>query len=434
MIDDLFKLILKQDIGGVRGLLAQGENPNQTGSTGASGLFMAAMYGNTDIVALLLSAGALPNIINPRNESTPLIQATERGHLDVVRLLIQAGADVHYQNRIKQTPLSSAVNGNTDDHLEIVRLLVKASADVNAGVFYTMLMLASGRGSPAIVKELIAAGANINQCTNLGTALVAAVDSNRPHVVALLLDAGADPWIAVPVDSNAKEYRGKTPLEIAWTNGQPTIRRVLEERMGLREPSVRAPIDSFGPDSVRRSWERIEEFCRATLPGGATLFAPPVTEEDLVRAEQELGVTLPEDFKASYRIHNGQLDRSPGIILPHARTLLPVPRYRFMPLQSVIHSTKCLREVAADLTRPSQRTAVELGIQPAFWLPDWIPFASNGGGDYLCVDLSPAPEGTVGQVLDFNHEKAERPLLARSLAEFLDQLITALECGDRYCR
>ena len=35
------------------------------------------------------------------------------------------------------------------------------------------------------------------------------------------------------------------------------------------------------------------------------------------------------------------------------------------------------------------------GIKNDWWNPKWIPFAHNGGGDHLCLDLDPASSGTL---------------------------------------
>ena len=56
---------------------------------------MAAQFGRTDIVRLLLDAGENPNRYNPtgnHSHSTPLHQAAVAGHFDTVRLFVERGA------------------------------------------------------------------------------------------------------------------------------------------------------------------------------------------------------------------------------------------------------------------------------------------------------------------------------------------------------
>jgi hypothetical protein len=57
---------------------------------------VAAQYGHTEMVRLLLDAGEDPNRFNPvgaHSHSTPLHQAAWNGHLEVVKLLIERGAN-----------------------------------------------------------------------------------------------------------------------------------------------------------------------------------------------------------------------------------------------------------------------------------------------------------------------------------------------------
>ena len=56
-----------------------------------------------------------------------------------------------------------------------------------------------------------------------------------------------------------------------------------------------------------------------------------------------------------------------------------------------------------------------------------MPFASDGGGDSLCIDLAPADGGMIGQIILMNHDDASRPKIARSLGELLNRLAAHYE-------
>lgn len=435
MIDILIKEIQNRNPTGVREVLARGVDVNLRDSTGRSPLVLAAMGGDAESVALLLSAGASPNSTNLRKNSSALIASAKEGHLEVSRLLVHAGADVNFANDLKETPLNQAVEGKTLDHLDIIHLLVDAGADVNAGQTSTPLIRASRSGSPAIIKTLIEAGARVNQCSQAGTALIAAVEYNRPLAVAVLLSAGADLSITAPADFGVATHRGKTPLEIANMIGEPTIRLLLESRTNPGTTMLSVVSINLRPsERIPAAWQRIIKRQPTTQLGTGRLFAPPATQEEIQFTERQLGVGLPEDFTTSYRMYNGQLDDSPGIILPHAHSFLPSPRYRFMSLAQTLIDWRGLKNVGFEAESNPRRTACDPGIRQALWLPGWIPFATNGASDYYCIDLSPAPDGTSGQVITFHHENSERSLLASSFGVFLEILATALERGDRYCR
>jgi hypothetical protein len=60
-------------------------------------LALAAQYGRTEIIQLLLETGEDPNRFNPvggHSHSTPLHQAAVNGHLEVVKLLVARGARI----------------------------------------------------------------------------------------------------------------------------------------------------------------------------------------------------------------------------------------------------------------------------------------------------------------------------------------------------
>ena len=91
-------------------------------------LIVASNNGHTDIVEMLLKAGAN---VDARNKYgyTALIEASWGSHVDIIRMLLKAGADVNAQNHFGRTALIEAsINGNTTD---IVEMLLDAGADVS---------------------------------------------------------------------------------------------------------------------------------------------------------------------------------------------------------------------------------------------------------------------------------------------------------------
>jgi cell wall assembly regulator SMI1 len=37
------------------------------------------------------------------------------------------------------------------------------------------------------------------------------------------------------------------------------------------------------------------------------------------------------------------------------------------------------------------KSGPDRGVRDDWWNPGWIPFADNGSGDLLCLDMAPAP-------------------------------------------
>jgi len=87
---------------------------------GRTSLHLASLRGDTEIVELLLEAGANVNIKN-KFGWTPLHLAAREGHIDIVQMLLEAGANIGAKNKFGRTPLDYAVKHR---HTDIVRMLV----------------------------------------------------------------------------------------------------------------------------------------------------------------------------------------------------------------------------------------------------------------------------------------------------------------------
>jgi internalin A len=66
-------------------------------------------------------------------------------------------------------------------------------------------------------------------------------------------------------------------------------------------------------------------------------------------------------------------------------------------------------------------------IQTAYILNGWIPFAHDGGGNHLGIDLEPGPRGVRGQVINFGRDQTDKHVLAASLEDFLSQYMACFE-------
>jgi len=88
----------------------------------ASALHLAALNNHSEVVKLLISAGA---DVNKRDKlgDTPLHDAVVRGHLDVVKLLTTAGSDRNIPNKRGDTPLDLA-NSLEDQYPNILDTLI----------------------------------------------------------------------------------------------------------------------------------------------------------------------------------------------------------------------------------------------------------------------------------------------------------------------
>jgi cell wall assembly regulator SMI1 len=59
------------------------------------------------------------------------------------------------------------------------------------------------------------------------------------------------------------------------------------------------------------------------------------------------------------------------------------------------------------------------------WRAGWIPFAANGGGSYLCVDLRAEDGGTPDQVIEFWKADHDRPVVHTDLSGWIAHVVVS---------
>ena len=65
---------------------------------------------------------------------------------------------------------------------------------------------------------------------------------------------------------------------------------------------------------MQEAWGRIERWLAGAAPEVLDSLQPGATDEQISNTEAALGVTFPEDVRASYRIHDGQYPDGPGLM------------------------------------------------------------------------------------------------------------------------
>lgn len=157
-------------------------------------LVRAVAEGKVERVRSLIKSGAG---LEERNEEfrTPLMMASGRGSTEIVRLLLDAGANVNAGG--SEPALTIAA---TQGHFEVATLLIKAGANLGAldsGMHQTALMwsliAAPHRASHTkVALALIEAGSDVNQGQKSWTPLMAAISVGDLEVAHALIARGAD--------------------------------------------------------------------------------------------------------------------------------------------------------------------------------------------------------------------------------------------------
>ena len=110
---------------------------------------------NTEVIKILLKAGADVNEKNNHGLTALMIAALNNQKTEIVKTLINAGAKSNAKKTHAWIPFTSAVFKNKNKNTEAVKILLKAGADVNAMDKQGMTALDYAQGSLLEVIEAI---------------------------------------------------------------------------------------------------------------------------------------------------------------------------------------------------------------------------------------------------------------------------------------
>ncbi len=178
--------------------------------------------------------------------------------------------------------------------------------------------------------------------------------------------------------------------------------------------------------AVADAWGRIVRWLSFYTPSTGSVLRTMADREDVVILEQEIGVDLPDDLHEWWSVCGGTGNSAFAEIIP--------PFYTPHGPQGAMDSFRVQRKLWAD-TWDTPECGLDAGSTGSSYHPLWVPFAFDGLGDALVVDLRPGP--LRGCVMEWDHERAEAHGPEwRSITEMLEQIATALEERSkvRHCR
>ncbi|MBZ3885271.1 Kinase D-interacting substrate of 220 kDa [Sciurus carolinensis] len=210
----------EENIPALKALLEKCKDVDERNEGGWTALMWACYKGRTEVVELLLSHGANPNVTGLYG-TTPLVWAARKGHLECVKHLLAMGADVDQEGANSMTALIVAVKGG---YTQSVKEILKRNPNVNLTDKdgNTALMIASKEGHTEIVQDLLDAGTYVNIPDRSGdTVLIGAVRGGHVEIVRALLQKYAD------IDIRGQD--NKTALYWAVEKGNATmVRDILQ--------------------------------------------------------------------------------------------------------------------------------------------------------------------------------------------------------------
>ncbi|KAL9619484.1 MAG: hypothetical protein Q9160_005921 [Pyrenula sp. 1 TL-2023] len=182
------------------------------------GIHLAARFGLTELVHLMIDEGADPNC-RDFDGQTPLSLAAMCGHSSLVEWLSERGDVIaDSEDSHCRTPLSHAAEKG---HVQIAKILLDLNVvDVNSSdqFQYTPLIFAARSGQEEMVRFLLGRDRidpNLKD-RDASRPLHSAVLNGHMHVTKVLLESNL-------VDPNTTDKNGETPLAKAASNGNDTI-------------------------------------------------------------------------------------------------------------------------------------------------------------------------------------------------------------------
>lgn len=172
--------------------------------------------------------------------------------------------------------------------------------------------------------------------------------------------------------------------------------------------------------TVGDSWAMIEKCVWDAVPDVARTLRAGASPDDIQRLQAALNLELPEDFTASLMLHNGQDDplRLHGLF-----------NYNLLSsVDDIIADYEMLKSLFAE--EGPIEWLIPDKIQNRIWCPGWVKFTESEGDGYV-LDLSPAANGTAGQVFYRSHDDNSTKTTADSYAAFLER-VAVLMTERRY--
>ena len=171
---------------------------------------------------------------------------------------------------------------------------------------------------------------------------------------------------------------------------------------------------------MEKVWQKIDNWLRANASEIASDLLTGATQEEFAEVEKHIQIQFTQDFKQSYLIHNGQQGYADPLM----------GEWKILSLKHIRSEWDIMKKLY-DESVFSDAISEPIGeIKSDWWNPKWIPIASNGSGDLICLDLDPDIGGNIGQVISFWHMDERREKLADNFQIWLQKFADDLESGQ----
>lgn len=199
-------------------LLDNGANINATDETGKTVLIDAIQSGSTDLVHLLLAKGASP-LIQEMYGRNAFHEAAILGDPEMISIIHSAGGDPLAKDTDGNTPFSIVLGkGEKAIRATLGTNLNLSDSDGNTPVHIAVLT----KTNPQTMKLLLEMGYPVNRRNSSGTTpLTLAIAQDSIQLASILLEYGADPYIA--------DNTGECAVSLALKENAPVLDQIVKQ-------------------------------------------------------------------------------------------------------------------------------------------------------------------------------------------------------------
>lgn len=166
-------------------------------------------------------------------------------------------------------------------------------------------------------------------------------------------------------------------------------------------------------------WDKIQAQLDKHKVNGLIGLNTGASEEQLISLEKSINLSLPDDFKSFYRVHDGQHGGF-GMFFG----------LEFLSIGSIEEEWNSWNEII-DMNNDSDFIE-SAGSEPAGFIkhlyvnPKWIPFTHDQSGNHIGLDFDPDSKGRAGQIITFGRDDLVKIVKASSFADFIEKYIHEL--------
>lgn len=165
---------------------------------------------------------------------------------------------------------------------------------------------------------------------------------------------------------------------------------------------------------MKREWSQIKKWLKKNSPELYKDLLPGLSMTKIIKTENEFGIKLPDDYKESLSLCNGQLGMADNLL----------GDWSLLSLEATMKEWNGLNSLFIDDLDKIYKIE-----QIYWWNKKWIPIAYNGAGDFLCIDLSNSQSKTYKQIIAFWHTKEDRPMIFKNFKNLIEIVYKDLLAG-----